>query len=82
MTYIFSQKSHIIKDIKKVDYFRFLKEQQVKRELKKEKRLKIQEEIKLKEVEEKRLNIVKILTFSTQLIIAAFLVLIVIYLIF
>ena len=65
-----------------MDYFRFLKEQQVKRELKKEKRLKIQEEIKLKEVEEKRLNIVKILTFSTQLIIAAFLVLIVIYLIF
>ena len=65
-----------------MDYFRFLKEQQVKRELKKEKRLKIQEEKELKETEEKRLNIVKILTFATQLIIAAFLVLIVIYLIF
>ena len=65
-----------------MNYFRFLKEQQEKRELKKEKRLKAQEERRLKEEEEKKLNISKIFTFASQLIIAALLVLIAIYLIF
>ena len=69
-----------------MDYFRFLKEQQkkkkLKEELKKEKILKQKEERKLEEIEKKKLNIIKILTFTAQLIIAAFLVLILIYLIF
>ena len=65
-----------------MDYFRFLKKQQEEKKLKKEKRLKAQAERKLKDEEEKRLNIVKILRFSAQLIIAAFLVLIIIYSIF
>ena len=73
-----------------MNYFRFLKKQQEEIKLKKEKRLKAQEEKKLNAQEEKKLkeknqvkkSIVKILTFAAQLIVAAFLVLIVIYAIF
>ena len=69
-----------------MDYFKFLKKQQEERKLKKERRLKAQEERKLKEEEEKRRlkgkSITKILIFTTQLIIAAFLVLVTIYAIF
>ena len=71
-----------------MNYFRFLKEQQEERKLKKEKRLKAQEERKLKK--EKRLkeknkvgkNIAKIFRFAAQLVIAALLVLVIIYAIF
>ena len=71
-----------------MNYFRFLKEQQEERKLKKEKRLKAQEERKLKE--EKRLKeekqvtkkIAKILIFVAQIIVAAFLVLMIVYYIF
>ena len=69
-----------------MDYFRFLKEQQERSKLKKEKRLKAQKERKLIEEEKKRLkgkkSIAKILTFAAQLIIAGFLVVVVIYSIF
>ena len=69
-----------------MDYFRFLKKQQEEKKLKKEKRLKALEERKLKEEEEKKKktgkNIVKIFRFATQLIIAALLVLVIIYAIF
>ena len=69
-----------------MNYFKFLKEKQERIKLKKEKRLKEQEERKLKEKEEKRLegkkSIAKIFTFVSQLIIATFLVLGIIYLIF
>ena len=65
-----------------MNYFKFLKEQQEERKLKKEKRLKAQEERKLKEQEKKRLNITKILLFPAQIIIAAFLVLMILYAIF
>ena len=65
-----------------MDYFRFLKEQQERSKLKKEKRLKAQEEKKLQEKKQVKKSIVKILTFAAQLIVAAFLVLIVIYAIF
>ena len=65
-----------------MDYFRFLKKQQEERKLKEEKRLKAQEERKLKEQEKKRLNITKILLFPVQIIIAAFLVLIILFVIF
>ena len=69
-----------------MNYFRFLKEQKERSKLKKEKILKAREERKLKEEEEKRLkgkkSIAKILTFVAQLIIAAFLVTIIIFLIF
>ena len=65
-----------------MDYFRFLKKQQEERKLKEEKRLKAQEERKLKEQEKKRLNITKILLFPAQIIIAAFLVLIILFVIF
>ena len=67
-------------------YFRFLKKQQEEKKLKEEKRLKEQEEKKLKEEEEKKnqtgKNIVKIFRFAAQLIIAALLVLVMIYAIF
>ena len=65
-----------------MDYFRFLKKQQEERKLKEEKRLKAQEERKLKEQEKKRLNITKILLFPAQIIIAAFLVLMILFVIF
>ena len=70
-----------------MDYFRFLKEQQEQKKLKEEKRLKAQEERKLKKEKKKnknqaKKNITKILGFAAQLIIAAVLVLIVIYSIF
>ena len=69
-----------------MNYFRFLREKQERNKLKKEKRLKAQEERKLKEEEVKKLkgkkSIAKILTFVTQLIIAALLVAIIIYSIF
>ena len=69
-----------------MDYFRFLKKQQEEKKLKKEKRLKAQEEIKLREEEEKKKqtgkNIAKIFRFAAQLIIAALLVLVIIYTIF
>jgi len=69
-----------------MDYFRYLKKQQEEEKLKKEKRLKAQEEKKLrKEKEEKKQfgkNIVKIFRFAAQLIIAALLVLLIIYAIF
>ena len=67
-----------------MDYFRFLKKQQEERKLKEEKRLKAQKERKLKEKEQekKRLNITKILLFPAQIIIAAFLVLMILYAIF
>ena len=75
-----------------MNYFRFLKEQQEERKLKKEKRLKAQKERKLKK--KKRLkeknkvgkNIAKIFSFAAQFIIgfiiAVFLILIIIYAIF
>ena len=67
-----------------MDYFRFLKKQQEERKLKEKKRLKAQKERKLKEKEQekKRLNITKILLFPAQIIIAAFLVLIILFVIF
>ena len=69
-----------------MDYFRYLKEHQEQKKLKKEKRLKAQEENKLKEEEEKKKqtgkNIAKIFRFAAQLIIAALLVLVIIYAIF
>ena len=69
-----------------MDYFRFLKEQQEQKKLKKEKRLKAQEERKLKEKEEEKKQVgkivAKILRFAAQLIIAALLVLAIIYSIF
>ena len=69
-----------------MDYFRFLKKQQEEKKLKKEKRLKAQEEKKLKEEEEKKKqtgkNIAKIFRFAAQLVIAALLVLVIIYAIF
>ena len=67
-----------------MDYFRFLKKQQEERKLKEEKRLKAREERKLKEKEQekKRLNITKILLFPVKIIIAAFLVLIILFVIF
>ena len=69
-----------------MNYFKFLKEKQERIKLKKEKSLKAQEERKLKEEEEKRRlkgkSITKILIFTTQLIIATFLVAVIIYLIF
>ena len=65
-----------------MNYFRFLKKQQEEIKLKKEKRLKAQEEKKLQEKKQVKKSIVKILTFAAQLIVAAFLVLIVIYAIF
>ena len=65
-----------------MNYFRFLKKQQERNKLKKEKRLKAQEEKKLQEKKQVKKSIVKILTFAAQLIVAAFLVLIVIYAIF
>ena len=64
-----------------MDYFRFLKKQQEERKLKEEKRLKAQEERKLKEQEKKRL-LTKILIFAAQIKIAAFLVLIILFVIF
>ena len=69
-----------------MDYFRFLKEQQEREKLKKEKRLKVQEERKLKKEEKEKKqvgkNIAKIFRFAAQLIIAALLVLVIIYTIF
>ena len=69
-----------------MDYFRFLKKQQEEKKLKKEKRLKAQEERKLKKEEKEKKqvgkNIAKIFRFAAQLIIAALLVLIIIYAIF
>ena len=69
-----------------MDYFRFLKKQQEEKKLKKEKKLKTQEERKLKEEEEKKKqtgkNITKIFRFTAQLVIAALLVLVIIYAIF
>ena len=69
-----------------MDYFRFLKKQKEEEKLKKEKKLKAQEEKKLKKEEEEKTqfgkNIVKIFRFSAQLIIAALLVLVIIYAIF
>ena len=69
-----------------MDYFRYLKKQQEEKKLKKEKRLKALEERKLKEEEEKKKktgkNIAKIFRFAAQLIIAALLVLVMIYAIF
>ena len=69
-----------------MDYFRYLKEQQEEKKLKKEKRLKALEERKLKEEEEKKKktgkNIAKIFRFAVQLIVAALLVLVIIYAIF
>ena len=63
-----------------MDYFRFLKKQQEERKLKEEKRLELKQ--RLKEQEKKRLNITKILLFPAQIIIAAFLVLMILYAIF
>ena len=69
-----------------MNYFKFLKEQQEINKLKKEKRLKAQKERKLIEEEKKRLkgkkSVAKILIFATQLIIAGFLVVVIIYSIF
>ena len=69
-----------------MDYFRYLKKQKGEEKLKKEKKLKTQEERKLKEEEEKKKqtgkNIAKIFRFAAQLIIAALLVLVIIYAIF
>ena len=69
-----------------MDYLRFLKEQQEEKKLKKEKRLKAQEERKLKKEEKEKKqvgkNIAKIFRFAAQLIIAALLVLVIIYAIF
>ena len=69
-----------------MDYFRYLKGQREQKKLKKEKGLKAQEERKLKEEEEKKKqtgkNIAKIFRFAAQLIIAALLVLVIIYTIF
>ena len=69
-----------------MDYFRYLKGHREQKKLKKEKGLKAQEERKLKEEEEKKKqtgkNIAKIFRFAAQLIIAALLVLIMIYAIF
>ena len=69
-----------------MDYFRFLKKQQVEEKLKKEKRLKAQEEKKLKKEEEEKKqvgkNIAQIFRFAAQLIIAALLFLVIIYVIF
>ena len=69
-----------------MDYFRFLKKQQEEEKLKKEKRLKAQEEKKLKKDEEEKKqvgkNIAKIFRFAAQLIIAALLFLVIIYVIF
>ena len=69
-----------------MNYFRFLKEQQEESKLKKEKRLKAQEERKLKKEEKEKKqvgkNIAKIFRFAAQLIIAALLVLLIIYAIF
>ena len=63
-----------------MDYFRFLKKQQEEIKLKEEKRLELKQ--RLKEQEKKRLNITKILLFPAQIIIAAFLVLIILFVIF
>ena len=69
-----------------MDYFRYLKKQQEEKQLKKEKKLEALEERKLKEEEEKKKqtgkNIAKIFRFAAQLIIAALLVLVMIYAIF
>ena len=69
-----------------MDYFRYLKKQQEEKQLKKEKRLEELEERKLKEEEEKKKkagkNITKIFRFTAQLVIAALLVLVIIYAIF
>ena len=69
-----------------MDYFRYLKQQQEEKQLKKEKKLEALEERKLKEEEEKKKqtgkNIAKIFRFAAQLIIAALLVLVIIYAIF
>ena len=69
-----------------MDYFRYLKQQQEEKQLKKEKKLEALEERKLKEEEEKKKqtgkNIAKIFRFAAQLIIAALLVLVMIYAIF
>ena len=69
-----------------MDYFRFLKKQQEEKKLKKEKRLKAQEERKLKKEEKEKKqvgkNIAKIFRFAAQLVIAALLVLVIIYAIF
>ena len=69
-----------------MDYFRYLKEQQEEEKRKKEKRLKAQEERKLKKEEEEKKqfgkNITKIFRFTAQLVIAALLVLVIIYAIF
>ena len=69
-----------------MDYFRFLKEQQEQKKLKKEKRLKAQEERKFKKEEKEKKqvgkNIAKIFRFAAQLVIAALLVLVIIYAIF
>ena len=69
-----------------MDYFRYLKQQQEEKQLKKEKKLEALEERKLKEEEEKKKqtgkNIAKIFRFTAQLVIAALLVLVIIYAIF
>ena len=65
-----------------MDYFRFLKEQQERIKLKKEKRLKAQEERKLKEEKQVTKKIAIILIFMAQIIVAAFLVLMIVYYIF
>ena len=71
-----------------MNYFRFLKKQQERNKLKKEKRLKAQEERKLEEEKKLKDNkhitkkIAKILIFAVQFIIAAFLVLMIVYYIF
>ena len=57
-----------------MNYFRFLKEQQEERKLKKEKRLKEKNKVGK--------NIAKIFSFAAQFIIAVFLFLIIIYAIF
>ena len=65
-----------------MDYFRFLKKQQEERKLKEKKRLKAQEERKLKEEKQVTKKIAKILIFVAQIVVAAFLVLMIIYYIF
>ena len=65
-----------------MNYFKFLKEQQERSKLKKEKRLKAREERKLKEEKQVTKKIAKILIFVAQITVAAFLVLMIVYYIF
>ena len=69
-----------------MDYFRFLKEQQEKKRLKAQEERKLKKEKILKEKNQVRKNIVKIFSFAAQLIIgfiiAVFIALMIIYAIF